>query len=118
MTNTRITDPEILELRYPVRLEKFEIRKGSGGKGKWNGGDGIVREVTFKERVEINILSQHRVEKPYGLKGGLPGKSGEQKMITRKGKIKILKGMDSIVAEAGDRVQIQTPGGGGYGIAK
>ncbi len=118
MTNTRITDPEILELRYPVRLEKFEIRKGSGGKGKWNGGDGIVREVTFKERVEVNILSQHRIEQPYGLKGGLPGKSGEQKMITRKGKIKILKGMDSIVAEAGDRVQIQTPGGGGYGIAK
>ncbi len=115
MTNTRITDPEILELRYPVRLEKFEIRTGSGGKGKWKGGDGIVREVTFKERVEVNILSQHRVEQPYGLKGGHAGKTGHQKLISKNGKEKILKGMDSMVAEAGDRVQIQTPGGGGYG---
>jgi 5-oxoprolinase (ATP-hydrolysing) len=118
MTNTRITDPEILELRYPVRLEKFEIRTGSGGKGKWNGGDGIVREVTFKEKVEVNILSQHRVEQPYGLKGGHTGKPGQQKLISKNGEEKILKGMDSVVAEAGDRVQIQTPGGGGYGIAK
>ncbi len=115
MTNTRITDPEILELRYPVRLEKFEIRKGSGGRGKWNGGDGIVREVTFKEKVEVNILSQHRSQQPYGMKGGQPGKAGEQKLIKRNGEIKILKGMDSIVAEEGDRVQIQTPGGGGFG---
>ena len=118
MTNTRITDPEILELRYPVRLERFEIRTGSGGKGKWNGGDGIVREVTFKEKVEVNILSQHRIEQPYGLRGGLAGKTGQQKMISKKGEIKILKGMDSVVAESGDRVQIQTPGGGGYGIVK
>jgi 5-oxoprolinase (ATP-hydrolysing) len=118
MTNTRITDPEILELRYPVRLERFEIRKGSGGKGKWQGGDGIIREVTFKEKVEVNILSQHRIQPPYGLKGGLPGKTGEQKLITRKGVVKTLKGMDSLVAEAGDSVQIQTPGGGGYGKAK
>ncbi len=117
MTNTRITDPEILELRYPVRLEKFEIRTGSGGKGKWNGGDGIVREVTFKEKVEVNILSQHRVEQPYGLKGGLAGKTGQQKLMSKNGEEKILKGMDSIVAEAGDCIQIQTPGGGGYGKA-
>jgi 5-oxoprolinase (ATP-hydrolysing) len=117
MTNTRITDPEILELRYPVRLEKFEIRTGSGGKGKWNGGDGIVREVTFKEKVEVNILSQHRAEQPYGLKGGLAGKAGQQKLIIKNGEEKILKGMDSIVAEAGDCIQIQTPGGGGYGKA-
>ncbi len=115
MTNTRITDPEILELRYPVRLEKFEIRKGSGGKGKWNGGDGIVREVTFKERVEVNILSQHRVEQPYGLKGGQAGKTGQQKLISKNGEEKILKGMDNLIANAGDRVQIKTPGGGGYG---
>jgi len=101
-----------------TRLEKFEIRKGSGGRGKWNGGDGVIREVTFKERVEVNILSQHRIQQPYGMKGGLPGKSGEQKVITQHGEIKILKGMDSIVVNAGDRVQIQTPGGGGYGIAK
>jgi len=118
MTNTRITDPEILELRYPVRLEKFEIRKGSGGKGRWNGGDGVIREVTFKENVEVNILSQHRIEKPYGLKGGPEGKPGEQKLITKKGEEIILKGMDSVVANAGDKVQIQTPGGGGYGKPK
>ncbi len=118
MTNTRITDPEILELRYPVRLEKFEIRTGSGGKGKWNGGDGIVREITFKEQVEVNILSQHRVEQPYGLSGGGPGKTGQQKLIGKYGEEKILNGMDSVVAEAGDRIQIQTPGGGGYGKIK
>lgn len=118
MTNTRITDPEILELRYPVRLEKFEIRKGSGGRGKWKGGDGVVREIMFKENVEINILSQHRMEKPYGLKGGQPGKTGKQKLITSKGEVKILKGMDSVVARTGDKIEIKTPGGGGYGIEK
>ncbi len=115
MTNTRITDPEILELRYPVRLEKFEIRKRSGGKGKWNGGDGVVREMTFKEKVEVNILSQHRIEQPYGLKGGQPGKCGKQKLITTQHQVKVLKGMQSVLVNVGDRVQIQTPGGGGYG---
>lgn len=118
MTNTRITDPEILELRYPVRLERFEIRKGSGGNGKWKGGDGVMREITFNEKVEVNILSQHRIEKPYGLKGGNPGQVGEQQLITHAGDIKILKGMDSIVAEAGDRIKILTPGGGGYGLPR
>jgi 5-oxoprolinase (ATP-hydrolysing) len=118
MTNTRITDPESLELRDPVRLEKFEIRKGSGGSGKWKGGDGVVREITFNEKVEVNMLSQHRIEKPYGLKGGQPGQVGQQQLITRLGEIKILKGMDSIVAEPGDRLQIKTPGGGGYGLSK
>jgi 5-oxoprolinase (ATP-hydrolysing) len=118
MTNTRITDPEILELRYPVRLERFEIRRESGGKGKWNGGDGVVREITFNEKVEVNILSQHRIEKPYGLKGGQAGQVGEQQLITHAGNIKILNGMASIVAEAGDCLKILTPGGGGYGLPK
>jgi 5-oxoprolinase (ATP-hydrolysing) len=113
MTNTRITDPEILELRYPVRLERFEIRKNSGGEGKWQGGNGVVREITFKEKVEVNILSQHRIEKPYGLRGGSSGKAGKQKLINQK-KIIQLKGMDSVVAEKGDRIIIETPGGGGY----
>jgi len=115
MTNTRITDPEILELRYPVHLQRFEIRKESGGKGKWNGGDGVIRELVFKEQVEVNLLSQHRIIQPYGLNGGLPGSTGEQKLITYKGEVKPLKGMDSIVAEVGDRILILTPGGGGYG---
>jgi 5-oxoprolinase (ATP-hydrolysing) len=115
MTNTRITDPEILELRYPVRLEKFEIRKNSGGKGKWKGGDGIVREITFKENMEVNILSQHRKEKPYGVMGGKEGKSGEQILISALGKKSKLNGMDSSLVKKGDKIIIKTPGGGGWG---
>jgi 5-oxoprolinase (ATP-hydrolysing) len=115
MTNTRITDPEILELRYPVRLEKFEIRKNSGGKGKWKGGDGMVREILFKEEMEINILSQHRKEKPYGLKSGQAGKNGEQFLVKSSGKKLKLKGMDSTSVNQGDRIIIRTPGGGGWG---
>ena len=115
MTNTRITDPELLELRYPVRLERFEIRKGSGGKGKWNGGDGIVREIFFKDSLEINLLSQHRIEKPYGSKGGNSGKTGEQIIITKTGGRKSMKGMDSADVVKGDSLIIKTPGGGGWG---
>ncbi len=115
MTNTRITDPEILELRYPVRLERFEIRSNSGGKGKWKGGNGVEREITFKENAEVNILSQHRVEKPYGLAGGQSGKRGQQKLITSENEIINLKGMDSVAVKPGDKILIQTPGGGGYG---
>lgn len=115
MTNTRITDPELLELRYPVRLNRFELRKSSGGKGKWNGGEGIVREFFFKEALEVNLLSQHRIEKPYGCKGGKAGKTGEQIVITNDGLLKHLKGMDSIDVAIGDRLIIKTPGGGGWG---
>lgn len=118
MTNTRITDPEILEFRYPVLLEKFEIRKNSGGEGKWKGGNGVVREIIFKENVEVNILSQHRIESPYGLAGGLSGKTGKQKLITAKGQTIVLKGMDNANANIGDRICIETPGGGGYGKQK
>jgi 5-oxoprolinase (ATP-hydrolysing) len=115
MTNTRITDPEILELRYPVRLNRFEVRKNSGGKGKWRGGNGVIREITFKEDVEVNILSQHRKEKPYGLAGGQPGKRGKQTLIIKNKREIKLKGMDSVQVKSGDTVIIQTPGGGGYG---
>ncbi len=115
MTNTRITDPEILELRYPVHLEKFEIRKNSGGRGKWKGGDGIVREIIFKENMEINILSQHRKEKPYGLKGGDAGKAGEHILINHSGKKIKLSGMDSASVKKGDKIIIKTPGGGAWG---
>ena len=115
MTNTRITDPELLELRYPVRLERFEIRKGSGGKGKWNGGDGIIREFFFKEALEINLLSQHRVEEPYGSKGAGSGKTGEQIIITNNGVRRTMKGMDSTHVTKSDRLIIKTPGGGGWG---
>lgn len=115
MTNTRITDPETLEFRYPVRLERFEIRKGSGGKGKWCGGNGVIREFYFKEHLEINILSQHRIEKPYGMKGGMPGKSGEQFIIRTNGKQHKLRGIDGVSVKPGDRIIIKTPGGGGWG---
>jgi 5-oxoprolinase (ATP-hydrolysing) len=118
MTNTRITDPEILELRYPVRLEKFMIRKGSGGNGKWKGGDGIEREFYFNESLDINILSQHRQQKPFGINGGLPGKVGEQFLIRANGKREKLKGVDGATVLTGDRIVIKTPGGGGFGKKK
>lgn len=115
MTNTRITDPELLEHRYPVRLEKFEVRKNSGGRGKWKGGDGVVRSFFFTAELEVNILSQHRVEKPYGLKGGGPGKPGQQRIIRKNGSTQRLKGMDSATVQPGDFLIIETPGGGGFG---
>ncbi|HEX6893115.1 MAG TPA: hydantoinase B/oxoprolinase family protein, partial [Chryseolinea sp.] len=114
MTNTRITDPEIVEHRYGVRLEKFEIRKGSGGSGKWSGGDGVERQFYFKESFQVSILSQHRIVAPFGMNGGLPGKTGEQFLI-RDNKRKKLKGTDGLVVVAGDRIIIKTPGGGGWG---
>ena len=118
MTNTRITDPEILEFRYPVRLEKFEIRRGSGGKGKWKGGDGVVREFYFKEALDINLLTQHRTVQPYGMKLGEPGKTGEQFIIRHQGKREKLQGVDGARIQPGDRLTIKTPGGGGWGKPK
>ncbi|WP_020530612.1 hydantoinase B/oxoprolinase family protein [Flexithrix dorotheae] len=116
MTNTRITDPEILEFRYPVRLEKFEIRKGSGGIGKWHGGNGITREITFLTAMDLTVLTQHREENPYGLEGGKPGETGAQ-FIKREIDKKIIKlgGIDSHKLNPGDKLIIHTPGGGGYG---
>jgi len=90
MTNTRITDPEILELRYPVILNRFEIRKKSGGKGRQKGGKGVVREITFLDDVSLSVLTQHRTEAPYGLDGGKPGKRGKQYVVKKGGeKIKL-----------------------------
>ncbi len=119
MTNTRITDPEIFEHRYPVRLDRFEIRQNSGGKGKFNGGDGIIREITFLEPVSLSVLTQHRKELPYGLKGGSPGQTGEQYLLRGENtndceKIP-LKGIDGMTVDAGDKLVIKTPGGGGFG---
>jgi 5-oxoprolinase (ATP-hydrolysing) len=115
MTNTRITDPEIIEFRYPVRLEKFEIRKGSGGRGQWNGGEGVVRQFFFKDRLDVNILSQHRVTTPYGMRGGGPGKPGQQ-FYWSPGKRK--KRLAGIQVLPGDRISLETPGGGGWGRPK
>lgn len=117
MTNTKITDPEELEWRYPVRLEKFEIRRGSGGSGKWRGGNGICRQIRFLEPMTITILAQHRKEKPFGMEGGSTGKCGKQILI-RGNKIIPLSSNQSFEVQTGDVVRIETPGGGGWGNEK
>jgi 5-oxoprolinase (ATP-hydrolysing) len=117
MTNTRLTDTEILEFRFPVRCLEFGIRGGSGGSGHWRGGDGIVREIEFLEPMQVTLLTQHRVEAPYGLQGGKAGASGQQILI-RQGTTPIhLKGIDEVTVQVGDRIRLLTPGGGGYGRA-
>ncbi len=115
MTNTRITDPEILERRYPVLLREFSIRKGSGGKGKYNGGDGLIREIEFLEPLNVAILSERRVFPPYGLSGGQPGSKGKNIFICNDGRRLNFGGKNEILAKAGDSFRILTPGGGGYG---
>jgi len=115
MTNTRITDPEIMELRYPVRLQSFEIRKNSGGKGRFSGGDGIIRKILFKENASLSLLSQHRVYSPYGMNGGKEGKKGEQYIIRKNKRIQLLQGIDAEEIRKGDLFVIKTPGGGGFG---
>ena len=115
MTNTRITDPEILEHRFPVRLDRFAIRRGSGGAGRHSGGDGAVRELTFLEPVSLSIISQHRNEGPYGMDGGAPGMVGRQRIMRADGQIIELGSVDGCEINAGDRLILETPGGGGYG---
>ncbi|MHC4305180.1 MAG: hydantoinase B/oxoprolinase family protein [Planctomycetota bacterium] len=115
MTNTRITDPEIVEQRYPVRLERFAVRRGSGGRGRHRGGDGVVREVTFLEPMALSILSQHRAEGPYGMQGGEPGAPGGQRIERVSGGINELGAIDGTEVGPGDRLILETPGGGGWG---
>ena len=115
MTNTRITDPEILERRFPVMLREFSIRQGTGGDGKFRGGDGLVREVEFLEPLNAAILSERRVYAPYGLDGGEPGTCGRNLFLRNDGTTLSLGGKNEIHAEAGERFRIETPGGGGYG---
>lgn len=115
MTNTRITDPEVMEWRYPVRLERFEVRANSGGRGQWAGGDGVIREITFLESIQLSVLSQHRNVAPYGLSGGASGQTGGQYIIRQNGNIEALAGIDGATLYAGDQFVIETPGGGGFG---
>ncbi len=115
MTNTKLTDPEELERRYPVRLHKFSIRDGSGGKGRWRGGDGIVREIEILEPVQATLLSQHRIVAPYGLNGGEPGALGQQTLINVDGQEQDLPGIFTRPMQPGERIRIETPGGGGAG---
>jgi 5-oxoprolinase (ATP-hydrolysing) len=115
MSNTRITDPEILEKRYPVLLTEFSIRQGSGGVGHFRGGDGLIREIEFLKPMHVAILSERRVVAPYGLEGGEPGAVGENFLIKKHGSLIDLGGKNQFEAEPGDRLRILTPGGGGYG---
>jgi len=115
MTNSRLTDPEVLEWRFPVLLESFEIRRGSGGPGRWRGGNGAIRRVRFLEPMTAAILSEHRRVAPYGTAGGLPGKTGHNWMRRADGEVVELQGCDQIEMSAGDSFVIETPGGGGYG---
>ena len=117
MTNTRITDAEVVEHRYPVRVERFEIREGSGGAGRWRGGDGVVRELTFLAPMSLSVLTQHRVERPFGMEGGEPGATGRQRVVRASGEEVELGPVDGCEVEPGDRLLLETPGGGGWGEA-
>ncbi|MEQ8269034.1 MAG: hydantoinase B/oxoprolinase family protein [Parvibaculum sp.] len=115
MTNSRLTDPEILEWRFPVLLEEFSIRRDSGGKGKHRGGDGTVRAIRFREPMSLSILSTHRIVPPFGLAGGGHGALGENELRHKDGRIEKLEGSAQAELEAGDAIIIRTPGGGGFG---
>ncbi|MFJ4805109.1 hydantoinase B/oxoprolinase family protein [Streptomyces murinus] len=115
MTNSRLTDPEILEWRLPVRLEEFAVRHGSGGTGTWRGGDGAVRRIRFLEPMTVSTLSQHRRVPPYGMAGGAPGALGANRVERADGGVTDLGGSGSTEVGPGDVLVIKTPGGGGYG---
>jgi 5-oxoprolinase (ATP-hydrolysing) len=116
MTNTRMTDPEVLELRFPVRLESFSLRQGSGGAGQWRGGDGVVRRLRFLEPMTAVIVASRRHDGPFGLEGGGPGATGDQ-WVERAGQTLPLAGRDRVELQAGEILGIATPGGGGFGAA-
>jgi 5-oxoprolinase (ATP-hydrolysing) len=115
MTNSRLTDPEVLEWRYPVRLERYTIRHGSGGAGRWPGGDGGRRELRFLAPMTVTTLSSHRRVPPYGMAGGKPGALGRHWVEHADGSVTPMRGCDSVAVAAGDVFVIETPGGGGYG---
>ena len=117
MTNSRLTDPEVLEFRFPVRLESYEIRAGSGGAGRWHGGDGGVRRVRFLEDMTASILSNGRVHPAFGMAGGQPGQLGINRVVRADGRTEDLAHIGQAEMKAGDVFEIHTPGGGGYGKA-
>jgi N-methylhydantoinase B len=117
MTNSRLTDPEVLEMVFPVVIEEFSIRENSGGKGLFNGGNGVVRKIKFLEEMTAGILSQKRVIPPFGLAGGEDGKLGNNYIKRKDNKIERLPSSATVTMEIGDIFIIETPGGGGYGIS-
>jgi 5-oxoprolinase (ATP-hydrolysing) len=117
MTNSRLTDPEVLEWRFPVRLKEFAIRPHSGGAGQYPGGNGMIRQIEFREPMTAAILSNRRQVPPFGLAGGEPGQVGENTVIHADGSVKVLPGQATIAMEPGDQLRIATPGGGGFGLS-
>jgi 5-oxoprolinase (ATP-hydrolysing) len=117
MTNSRLTDPEVLESKFPVLLEEFAIRRGSGGKGAHSGGDGAVRRVRFLEPMQAGILANRRKFAPFGLAGGNDGAPGRNRIERADGTVEELGATASVSLSAGDVFVIETPGGGGYGAA-
>jgi 5-oxoprolinase (ATP-hydrolysing) len=118
MTNTRLTDPEILETRFPVLLEEFSVRIGSGGVGRTRGGDGAVRKVRFRAVMNAAILSNRRRVTPFGLKGGKAGLSGRNSVVRKNGAVETLGATAIVEMGAGDMFVIETPGGGGFGTTR
>jgi 5-oxoprolinase (ATP-hydrolysing) len=116
MTNSRLTDPEVLELRYPVLIDAFRIRRGSGGHGRWRGGDGVIRRIRFLEPMTVAILANNRVIAPFGLEGGQPGKVGKSYLQHPDGRIENFGSCGQREVRAGDVIVIETPGGGGFGV--
>ena len=117
MTNSRLTDPEVLEFRFPVRLESYEIRAGSGGRGRWHGGNGGVRKVRFLEAMTASILSNNRIVPPFGMAGGEAGALGRNTVVRSQGHEEVIPHVGSAEMQPGDVFVIETPGGGGYGAA-
>jgi 5-oxoprolinase (ATP-hydrolysing) len=115
MTNSRLTDPEVLEGRFPVLVEKFAIRAGSGGSGHWAGGDGVVRRIRARVAMTASLLSGRRATRPFGLAGGGEGQAGAARVERVDGTVEILPACASASLQPGDMIIIETPGGGGYG---
>jgi 5-oxoprolinase (ATP-hydrolysing) len=115
MTNSRLTDPEILEFRFPVRLDSYEIRQGSGGVGRWKGGNGGVRRIRFLEPMTASILSNGRINPAFGMDGGLPGVPGLNRVLRADGRVEELGHIGQAEMGVGDVFEIATPGGGGMG---
>jgi len=115
MTNSRLTDPEVLEWRFPVLVDAFSIRRSSGGRGRHRGGDGVVRRIRFREAMVAGILSDHRRVAPFGMAGGLAGAVGVNRVERADGTVEILPARAELAMSPGDVFVIETPGGGGYG---
>ena len=115
MTNSRLTDPEVLEWRFPVRLRRFAIRNGSGGHGRRNGGDGVVREIEFLQSMTVALLSNCRRVAPHGCAGGGAGSTGNNSILRRDGQREALAGTAETTVQPGDILIVATPGGGGFG---